>query len=55
VDAQNIDVRRHIEVQGTAQLFADNRIETPIFAQQEAPEFEKLDYSATVTVKFELR
>ena len=32
-----------------------NRIEMPVFDGAEVPEFEKLSYSATVTVKFELR
>ncbi len=33
----------------------ENRIGNPIFGQKSSPEFEKLEYSATVTVKFELK
>lgn len=33
----------------------ENRIDQPIFAQSNTAEFEKLEYTATVTVKFELK
>lgn len=33
----------------------ENRIEMPLFGQDNNAEFEKLEYSATVTVKFELK
>ena len=40
---------------GWGVTLTDNKILEPIFAQDNTAEFEKLEYSATVTVKFELK
>lgn len=51
---QLLNIREGSSSGGWAQL-AENRIAQPVFSQKQGAEFEKLEYTATVSVKFELQ